>query len=202
MRTKVLHAVCKLLHSKAMAEHPDTATKSQVNRLHFLYKVVEDTQATIRFLDTKAAFCVTLLSGMAAVILQRPVPGTAHQVVLGIFLFLLLISLLVCLRVIFPTIKPSGSFGRPRSPKFYIGHNKANHWLLHTFANPVDDVLVDTHDAYLLQVQTASDDDLLASLVDAVLMLALVRQLKSDRLHAAMLCLMPCVLLFAAQLLF
>ena len=37
------------------------------SRLEFLYKAVEDTQNTIRFLDTKAAFCVTLLSGMAAV---------------------------------------------------------------------------------------------------------------------------------------
>ena len=33
------------------------------SRLEFLYKAVEDTQNTIRFIDTKAAFFVTLLSG-------------------------------------------------------------------------------------------------------------------------------------------
>lgn len=184
-----------------MTQPSGASELSHVNRLHFLYKVVEDTQGTIRFLDTKAAFCVTLLSGMAAVVLQRPAPTASHRVLLGVFLFLTVVSLLVCLRVIFPTIKPSGSFNRPRSPKFYVGHNKAHHWLLHTFANPVDGVLSETHDAYVEQVSTATDEDLMGSMVDAVLMLALIRQLKSDRLHAAMLCLMPCVLLFAVLLL-
>src|SRR6202030_2726097 len=42
------------------------------SRLEFLYKIVEDTQNTIRFIDTKAAFCLTLLSAMAAGALQRP----------------------------------------------------------------------------------------------------------------------------------
>ena len=172
-----------------------------VNRLHFLYKVVEDTQGTIRFLDTKAAFCVTLLSGMAFVILQRPVITATHRILLSCFLAAVIVSLLVCLRVIFPTIKPSGSFGMPHAPKFYVGHNKAHHWLLHTIANPVDDVLSESHRSYLEAISTASDQDLLTSVVDATLMLALIRQLKSDRLHAAMFCLMTSVLLFAAVVL-
>lgn len=40
------------------------------SRLEFLFKVVEDTQNTIRFLDTKAAFCVTLLTAMMAAAFQ------------------------------------------------------------------------------------------------------------------------------------
>jgi hypothetical protein len=174
---------------------------SLVNRLHFLYKVVEDTQATIRFLDTKAAFCVTLLSGMAFVILQRPVITVTHRILLSIFLTNVIISLLVCLRVIFPTIKPSGTFGIPQMPKFYVGHNKAHHWLLHTIANPVDDVLSETLTTYRSALETADDHDLLAAMCEAALMLALIRQLKSDRLHAAMFCLGISVLLFAAVVL-
>ena len=37
----------------------------------FSTKSVEDTRGTIRFIDTKAAFCVTLLSGMVAGVLQK-----------------------------------------------------------------------------------------------------------------------------------
>ena len=86
-----------------------------VNRLHFLYQVVEDTQNTIRFIDTKAVFCVTLLSGMAAVVLQRPHVTELDHILLPGFLAIIVLSLLVCMRVIFPTIKPSGSFGAPAS---------------------------------------------------------------------------------------
>ena len=45
-------------------------------RLTFLYKIVEDTQNTVRFLDTKAAFCVTLFSGMGAGVLEHHAPET------------------------------------------------------------------------------------------------------------------------------
>jgi hypothetical protein len=116
------------------------------NRLNFLYRVVEDTQGTIRFLDAKAVFCVTLLSGMAAVALQRPHEGTTHyRPLLSCFLVVTVISLAICMRVIFPTIKPSGSFAAAVEPKFYIGHNKRHHWFLHTFRSPVNHILSETH---------------------------------------------------------
>jgi hypothetical protein len=169
------------------------------NRLQFLYRMTEDTQGTIRFLDTKAAFCVTLLSGMAAVALQRPHKlTTSYHVLLPCFLAVTIISLIVCMRVIFPTIRPSGSFGAPADPKFYIGHNKAHHWILHTIGNPINDVLSETHSTYLAALKRATDADLLSSMCDTVLILALIRQVKSDRLHAAMICLTITVLLFAA----
>jgi hypothetical protein len=172
------------------------------NRLTFLYRMTEDTQATIRFLDTKAVFCVTLLSGMAAVALQRPHQfTTVYHLLLSCFLVVTVISLAVCMRVIFPTIKPSGSFGPPAEPKFYIGHNKAHHWALHTIRNPVNNVLSETHSTYLASLQRATDADLLASMCDTVVTLAFIRQIKSDRLHAAMICLTVTVLLFAAVIL-
>jgi hypothetical protein len=172
------------------------------SRLLFLHHVIDDTQNTIRFLDTKAAFCVTLLSGMTALTLGRAYSGTyAHLLCFRIFMLIAAASLLTCLRVIFPTIKPSGSSGAPASPKFYIGHNKAHRWVLHTFSNQSSHVLSETHDSYLGELRAATDDDLLSSLCDEALLVALIRQVKSDRLHAAMICLVVTVLAFAAVVL-
>jgi hypothetical protein len=178
-----------------------TGIASVVNRLYFLYKVVEDTQTTIRFLDTKAVFCVTLLSGMAAVVLGRTQATTAHRVLLPCFLTAVVISLLVCLRVIFPIIQPSINYDSQATPKFYIGHNKAHHWLLHVFTNPGKNVLSESHESYLAALQNTTDEDLLASMCDTTLVLAGIRQVKSDRLHTAMFCLMGSVILFAALVL-
>ena len=174
------------------------------SRLTFLYRVVEDTQGTIRFLDTKAAFCVPLLSAMVAGALQRPsVDVTHHDHALFVaFMIGTTLTLLVCMRVIFPTIKPSNSLFGSRGPKFYVGHNKAHHWILHTIRDNVGDVLSETHDSYVAVMKAADDNDLLNSMCDEVLMVALIRQVKSDRLHTALFCLTGTVFLFMAVMLF
>ena len=168
------------------------------SRLNFLYKVVEDTQNTIRFLDTKAAFCVTLLSAMVAGSLQHTGPETVlhHRFFLA-FIAGAILSLLICLRVIFPTIKPSSSIFGSRGPKFFIGHNRAHHWILHTLKDRVGEVLTENHSTYLGTLTKTSDEDLLSSMCDEVLMVALIRQVKSDRLHAAMFAIAATVLIFA-----
>ena len=168
------------------------------SRIEFLLKVIEDTQDTVRFLDTKAGFCVTLLSGMAAVTLQhqgtRPV---IHSILFAIFMTAEVCSILVCLRVIFPTVKPHIDSRAPAKPAFYIGHNKAHHWILHTIANPQDNILSESKSSYLREMEQATDHHLLSSLCDTVLTLAYIRQIKNDRIHAAMFCLIASVLLFA-----
>ncbi len=173
------------------------------SRLNFLYKVVEDTQNTIRFLDTKAAFCVTLLSGMVAGILQRPGPGTLlHHRLFIAFIAGTILSLLICLRVIFPTIKPSTSIFGSRGPKFFIGHNRAHHWIVHTIKDRVGEVLTETHNTYLTTLTKTTDEELLSSMCDEVLMVALIRQVKSDRLHAAMFAIAATVVIFAALMVY
>jgi hypothetical protein len=182
-----------------MTGSPPLPAEDLNNRLFFLHHVVDDTQNTIRFLDTKAAFCVTLLSGMTALALQHArTASPSDRLWFRLFMFVTSVALLTSLRVIFPTIKPSGSTGAPASPKFYIGHNKAHRWVLHTISNQASDVLSETHDSYLADLRAATDEDLLSSLCDEVLMVALIRQVKSDRLHAAMICLVFSVLAFAA----
>jgi len=173
------------------------------NRIHFLYQIIEDTQETVRFLDTKAGFCVTLLSGMAAVSIQHPGSRPAvHLVLFALFMAVEVCSILVCLRVIFPTVKPHINNGAPAKPRFYIAHNKAHHWVKHTIANPSDNILSESKITYFESLKQATDEDLMSSLADTVLTLAFVRQIKSDRLHAAMFCLIASVFLFAAIMLF
>jgi hypothetical protein len=173
------------------------------NRIYFLYQIIEDTQETVRFRDTKAGFCVTLLSGMAAVSIQHPGSKPAvHVVLFALFMAVEVCSILVCLRVIFPTVKPHINNGAPANPRFYIAHNKAHHWVKHTLANPSDNILSESKISYFESLKRASDEDLMSSLADTVLTLAFIRQIKSDRLHAAMFCLITSVFLFAAIMLF
>ena len=168
------------------------------NRLHFLHWAIDDTQNTVRFLDTKAAFCVTLLSGMVAVSLEHPLTNNlVKHVLFPLFIVVVACSLLVCLRVIFPIIIPHG-IGGPVSPKFFIGHNKGHHWLRHTIRNPQHNVLSETRQTYLDSLHAAGDPELLASMSETVLTLAFIRQIKSDRLHAAMYCLTAGIVLFGA----
>jgi len=178
-------------------------TEDFCNRIYFLYQIIEDTQETVRFLDTKAGFCVTVLSGMAAVSIQHPGTRPAvHIALFALFMAVEVCSILVCLRVIFPTVKPHINNGVPAKPRFYIGHNKAQHWIKHTLANPSDNILSESKITYFESLKQASDEDLMSSLADTVLTLAFIRQIKSDRLHAAMFCLITSVFLFAAIMLF
>ena len=172
------------------------------NRLHFLHWAIDDTQNTVRFLDTKAAFCVTLLSGMVAVSLEHPLAGNlAKHILFPIFIVVVACSLLVSLRVIFPTILPHSNGGPPASPRFFIGHNRVHHWIRHTLRNPRGNVLSETHESYIGSMHAADDDALLASMAETVVTLAFIRQVKSDRLHSAMYCLAAAVVMFAAIML-
>jgi hypothetical protein len=167
------------------------------SRLEFLYKIVEDTQNTIRFIDTKAAFCLTLLSAMAAGALQRPhQPTLTHRILFIIFIVAVAISILICLRIIFPTIKPHGLQSGARGPKFFIGDSKRRHWLLHTIKSNLGNVLSETHETYVAKFTSATDADLLSSMCDEVLMISLIRQIKSDRLHAAMFSVIAALVVF------
>lgn len=176
------------------------------SRLEFLFKVVEDTQNTIRFLDTKAAFCVTLLTATMAAAFQFSSPHhrfpQTHLVFLGIFAVLALLCLSICVRVIFPTVHIQGSFsaGGPAGPSFFLVPRLRPHRLRDTLGNKAPEGLEAAHAAYFASVMAANDAELVRSMCDEVVTISYLRQLKSDRLHLAIQVLSVTVLAFFIQL--
>lgn len=168
--------------------------------IEFAYAVVKDTQDTIRFLDTKAAFSVTLLTAALAVILQ--LPATRFQSVhwlLVVFLTVVGASLLLFLRVISPTIRPPRRHVMALSggPRFYVGPGAKNHRLRHALSSPTGNILSETHESYLESLLRAGEPELLSSLSATITTLSVIRQVKSDRLHVALFGLVLGFLLFA-----
>src|SRR5579871_3581693 len=82
-------------------------------KLSFLYKIIDDNQATIRFLDTKAAFGIALLGAMISKVLDRDQLAVfqSHGVlILSIFIIFVLLTILSAIigfRTVFPTINPA-----------------------------------------------------------------------------------------------
>ncbi len=190
-----------LLHSPAMNEKPDFT-----NRLFFLQNVVADAQGTIRFLDTKAAFCVTLLTAMVAAAFHVSEPHRrfpqVHLFLLGLFAVCALICLATCVRVIFPTIHIQGRFSGTAAtePSFFLVPIQKRHRLRDTLGNTPPEELKMAHASYTASVMAASDADLARSLCDEVVTISFLRQVKSDRLHVAIQVLTLTVLAFFVQL--
>ena len=176
------------------------------SRLMFLYMAVQDVQATIRFLDTKAGFCVTLISAMGAVLLQHhhSPNSRVETFLLSAFIASIAIALLSCMRVIFPVIKPHTDHSQHTTrmiPKFFISQHPTHHWLRHTISHSMDDVLCEDRASYTATMMGATDDDLLISMCDEMVVISLIRQIKSDRLHTVMYTLGAEIALFAAIML-
>jgi hypothetical protein len=177
-------------------------------RLEFLREVVKDTQETIRFLDTKAAFCVTLLSAMVAGVLEpihaHEAHSELHTVLFWVFIATVGTCLIANMRVIFPVIKPPSAppntEGRPL-PKFFIAQNRKHHWSRHIFRNTVQNVLAEDFATYSSVMDGATDHDLLHAMCDEVLMISLIRQIKQDRLRLAMFTLSASIVVFCAVML-
>lgn len=175
-------------------------------RLEFLYRIITDSQETIRFLDTKAAFCVTLLTAMMAAafgpLAQVHRINPLHSVVLGLFAASTLLTLALCLKVIFPTVHLQGTFsaGGPASPAFFLPHKHSRFRILRNVWNANQFPLGVPHDEYQNSVVNAQDIDLVHSLCDEVITVSVLRQVKSDRLRAAILGLMAAIFFFFLQL--
>jgi len=184
-----------------MDEQPDYNSK-----LWFLYNVVTDTQGTIRFLDTKAAFCVTLLTAMMAASFQfsdahHRFPHL-HLVFLAIFAVLTFACLSICVRVIFPTIHHQGAFsvsGAAEPPFFLVPKQRHRKWR-DILGNKPPEGLEMTHATFTAALMAANDADLVHSMCDEVVTISFLRQAKSDRLHIGIKLLAVTVLAFFAQL--
>jgi hypothetical protein len=176
------------------------------SRLEFLYSVVKDSQETIRFLDTKAGFCVTLLTAMMAAAFGPLAHPTNHRYLhdAGItgFTVTTLFALMICLRVIFPTIHLQGTFSAagPAAPAFFLPPKGNRSKFRALWGGGGASPLGLTHDNYMADVMKATDIDLVRSMCDEVILVSAIRQLKSDRLHAAIITLFLAMALFFIQL--
>ncbi|HZD48001.1 MAG TPA: hypothetical protein VE178_04580 [Silvibacterium sp.] len=188
------------------SELPQAEQADFNSRLWFLYNIVADVQGTIRFLDTKAGFCVTLLTAMMAAAFQFSGPHhaypLAHSLLRGVFAVLALACLSICVRVIFPTVHLQGSFSiiAPAEPAFFLVPKMHGHKLRYTLGNQAPEGLEMTHASYTASVMAASDADLVRSMCDEVVTISFLRQVKSDRLHLGIQVLALTVLAFFVQL--
>ncbi len=194
------------INLRAMDNEIFEKASGYTSRLEFLFKAVEDTQNTIRFLDTKAAFCVTLLTAMMVAFFHfsnrhRHYPH-AHLLLVALFAGSSLICLSLCVRVIFPTIHLQGAFSvaAAAGPPFFLVPEWQRNRLRDTLGNPPPKGLEATHASYTASVLAASDLDLVESMCDEVVTISFLRQVKSDRLHLAILVLLFTMFAFVLQL--
>jgi hypothetical protein len=177
------------------------------SRLEFLFTVVEDAQNTIRFLDTKAAFCVTLLTAMMVGSLQFTGSHSqhfphAHLFLVGVFAAFALICLSICVRVIFPTVHLQSGFSAAgeAGPAFFLLPKLQRHRLRDTLGNRPPSGLETTKASYTASMLAASNLDLVRSMCDEVVTISFLRQVKSDRLHLAIQVLYFTIMAFFLQL--
>ncbi len=69
------------------------------------------------------------------------------------------------------------------TPRLVFAHAQPSLGAAYVF-HQSSDILSETHDTYLGELRAATDDDLLSLPCDEVLLVALIRQVKSDRPHA------------------
>lgn len=161
-------------------------------KLAFLYKIIDDNQATIRFLDTKAAFGIAVLGAMIGKVLDRDqlIGFESHGplVLCGSIVFGLLMILSVSLgfKTVFPTINPAQnvSFPDDLDPKFFIFKLKPKKFWRLFSGNKKYATLETTHSGYCESLARAVPETLQSIAAAEVLKLSFIRQLKTDRLSA------------------
>src|SRR5215472_16436093 len=83
----------------------------QKTRLDFLYKALDDTQSTLKVIDTKAAFAIALLGALCAKAMEKDTLSVLHQGTMGRCVFSLfcasvIITGILAFKTVFPMIDP------------------------------------------------------------------------------------------------
>jgi len=160
--------------------------------LTFLYKIIDDNQAIIRFLDTKAAFGIAVLGAMVGKVLDRDqlIACGSHGLVVTIlsvlFALLVIFAAVLGYKTVFPTINPAqnvSSFPDNLEPKFFIS-SFSHKSILRLFSSRKRfSMLQTTHADYCAALKQAAPGDLESIGAAEVLKLSFIRQLKTDRLE-------------------
>jgi hypothetical protein len=177
--------------------------------LTFLYKIIDDNQATIRFLDTKAAFGIAVLGAMVGKLLDRDqlVACASHglvvMVISAVFALLVVAAATLGYKTVFPMVNPAQNVSVPANlePKFFISKFSPERVLRLFSANRRFVMLETTHAGYCAALKQATADNLESVAAAEVLKLSFIRQLKMDRLAAFATVLIPTVILFIVVIL-
>src|SRR5579862_3265436 len=112
-------------------------------RLSFLYKIIDDNQDTIRYLDTKAGFGIAILGAILGKFLldeaQLHAIGSHSPSIVGLFILLgalMVASATLGFKTVFPMINPAENvlFPDDLEPKFFISKLGTSRWMRHLFS--------------------------------------------------------------------
>jgi hypothetical protein len=156
----------------------------------FLYKIIDDSQGTIRALDTKAGLGIVVLGAMISKMLDQDqvkliAAGGKLTVVLGVLFAVSWIgAAILAFKTVFPMINPAENVELPASlrPPFFLAKLSHSGFLRHFSGNKNFARLAETHASYSSALQAASVDVIEAVAVAEVLKLSFIRQMKTDRL--------------------
>lgn len=170
----------------------------------FLYKIIDDTQGTIRSLDAKAAVGIAILGAMVGQVIGRSYfEATRHTGPFSttvFFLFATLATIAACLgfKTVFPMIDPSKNvtFANDLRPPFFIHRFAVKRWPSALLSHRAFARLAETHDSYCKAIDSASPADVERILAAEVLKLSFIRQMKHNRLAAFSIALIVAVVLF------
>jgi hypothetical protein len=204
--TPTPQATAAVVPAAPPSKAPETITDFD-KQLEFLYKVHEDSQNLIRFLDAKAAFAVAILAAMVNKVLSSLglyFPWSAQpywrQILVLAFGFTALIAALLVALILFPITNPALNarlIPAANEPTFFLTRLDPKKWLRFFFRGPHFSRLAQDHSDYLNQVKTLSNTTLLQVISGEVLKVSYIRQIKTDRLRAITIVLTTCAIIFA-----
>lgn len=160
-------------------------------RLSFLYKIIDDSQETIRYLDTKAGFGIAILGAILGKFLldeaQLHAIRSHGSMIIALFVvlgILMVISAALGFKTVFPMINPAENVSFPDvlEPKFFISELGVSHPLRHLFSGKRFATLGVTHAEYCRSLREANAETIESILAAEVLKLSFIRQMKTDRL--------------------
>src|SRR5438445_105382 len=130
----------------------------------FLYRIIDDTQGTIRSLDAKAGIGIFVLGAMVSKLLEPNVfsaikaNGAFGISVFALFAIFVVVSSVLVFRVVFPMVNPAQNVEVPDGlrPPFFIAQLQPSHrWRLFS-SNPRFARLAETYSEYSVSIQNAS----------------------------------------------
>lgn len=173
--------------------------------LDFLYKSLDDTQSTIRFLDAKAAIALAPLGFMVAKVLEVQYENGFPRERLSLiveagFFAAAAVCLWIAVMVFFPMSNPREhvDLEPEQVPEFFVAGTSDAAWWTAFWTGKSHFRLSRRHAAYLTDLRASTVERFVTILAGEVLKVSLIRELKNHRLGVLAKLLLVTFLLFLA----